>query len=60
MLDCFSMICPVQGVSAYGDTWGAPRSGGRRHEGVDMIAPRGLPIYAVTSGVVTFKWPLTS
>ena len=49
-----SIICPMPG-SAYGDTWGAPRSGGRRHEGVDMIAPRGLPIYAVVSGVVTFK-----
>ena len=50
-----AIICPMPG-SAYGDTWGAPRSGGRRHEGVDMIAPRGLPIYAVTSGVVTFKF----
>jgi len=50
-----SIVCPMPG-SAYGDTWGAPRSGGRRHEGVDMIAPRGLPIYAVTSGVVTFKF----
>jgi murein DD-endopeptidase MepM/ murein hydrolase activator NlpD len=49
-----AIICPMPG-SAYGDTWGAPRSGGRRHEGVDMIAPRGLPIYAVISGVVTFK-----
>lgn len=48
------IVCPMPG-SAYGDTWGAARSGGRRHEGVDMIAPRGLPIYAVTSGVVTFK-----
>lgn len=49
-----SIICPIPG-SAYGDTWGAARSGGRRHEGVDLIAPRGIPIYAVTSGVVTFK-----
>ena len=48
------IICPMPG-SAYGDTWGAPRSGGRRHEGVDMIAPRGIPIYAVANGTVTFK-----
>ena len=48
------IICPLPG-SAYGDTWGAPRSGGRRHEGVDMIATRGMPIYAVIGGVVTFK-----
>lgn len=49
------IVCPMPG-GAYGDTWGAARSGGRRHEGVDIIAPRGLPIYAVTSGVVTFKF----
>lgn len=48
------IVCPILG-SAFADTWGAPRSGGRRHVGVDMIAPRGVPIYAVTSGVVTFK-----
>jgi peptidoglycan LD-endopeptidase LytH len=48
------LVCPLPG-SAYDDTWGAPRSGGRRHEGVDMIAPRGLPLYAVVGGVVTFK-----
>jgi murein DD-endopeptidase MepM/ murein hydrolase activator NlpD len=49
-----TIICPMPG-SAFGDTWGAPRSGGRKHEGVDMIAPRGIPIYAVTNGYVTFK-----
>jgi peptidoglycan LD-endopeptidase LytH len=49
-----AIVCPMPG-SAYGDTWGAPRSGGRRHEGVDMLAPSGIPIYAVVSGFVTFK-----
>lgn len=49
-----NISCPIEG-SAYGDTWGAPRSGGRRHEGVDMIAPRGVAILAVVNGVVTFK-----
>jgi murein DD-endopeptidase MepM/ murein hydrolase activator NlpD len=49
-----TIICPMPG-SAFADTWGAPRSGGRSHQGVDMIAPRGIPIYAVTSGFVTFK-----
>jgi murein DD-endopeptidase MepM/ murein hydrolase activator NlpD len=48
------LVCPLPG-GAYDDTWGAPRSGGRRHEGVDIIAPRGLPIYAVVGGVVSFK-----
>lgn len=49
-----NIICPIDG-SAYADTWGAPRSGGRKHQGVDMIAPSGVPLYAVVSGVVTFK-----
>ena len=49
------ILCPVQGGSAYGDTWGAPRSGGRRHEGVDMIAPTGTPLQAVVSGTIARK-----
>jgi peptidoglycan LD-endopeptidase LytH len=48
------LVCPVHG-SAYTDTWGAARSGGRRHEGVDMLAPRGTPIYAVVAGHVDYK-----
>jgi murein DD-endopeptidase MepM/ murein hydrolase activator NlpD len=48
-----AIICPVLGGSAYGDTWGAPRSGGRRHQGTDMLAPTGTPLQAVISGWVT-------
>ena len=47
-----AILCPVQGSSAYGDSWGAPRSGGRRHQGVDMLAPTGTPLQAVVSGYV--------
>ncbi len=49
------MVCPLRGSYSYSDTWGAPRSGGRTHEGVDMIAPRGTTIVAVVSGSVQFK-----
>lgn len=49
------IVCPVFGTSAYGDTWGAPRSGGRRHQGVDMLAPTGTPLQAVIGGIVSHR-----
>jgi murein DD-endopeptidase MepM/ murein hydrolase activator NlpD len=49
-----NIVCPMPG-SAYSDTWGAARSGGRRHQGVDMLAPHGVPIVAVTGGSVSFS-----
>ena len=36
----------------FADTWGAARSFGRKHEGVDIFAKRGTPIKSTTSGVV--------
>jgi murein DD-endopeptidase MepM/ murein hydrolase activator NlpD len=50
-----AILCPVFGGSAYGDSWGAPRSGGRRHQGVDMLAPSGTPLQAVVSGWVEHR-----
>jgi murein DD-endopeptidase MepM/ murein hydrolase activator NlpD len=48
-----TIICPIVGPSGYGDSWGAPRSGGRRHQGVDMLAPTGTPLQAVIGGFVS-------
>jgi murein DD-endopeptidase MepM/ murein hydrolase activator NlpD len=42
--------CPVQGPNSFVDSFGWPRSGGRVHEGIDLIAPYGTPIVAVQPG----------
>ncbi|HUF15525.1 MAG TPA: M23 family metallopeptidase [Acidimicrobiia bacterium] len=49
-----SFICPMTpGRTSFIDSWGFPRSGGRRHKGVDMFAARGEPIYAVQTGTAS-------
>lgn len=45
--------CPINAATSFSDTWGAPRSGGRTHMGVDMMAARGAPIVAIESGTIT-------
>jgi len=50
-----SLAMPVDGVhrTALRDNWHAPRDGGaRRHEGLDIFAPRGRPVRATTEGIV--------
>ncbi|MEP4649667.1 MAG: M23 family metallopeptidase, partial [Ilumatobacter sp.] len=47
--------CPVDAPATFEDSWGWPRSGGRSHEGVDMIADRGAPVIAVRDGDALFK-----
>lgn len=47
--------CPVSGAVSFIDSWGFPRSGGRRHKGVDMMARTGTPIVAPVAGSVTHR-----
>jgi murein DD-endopeptidase MepM/ murein hydrolase activator NlpD len=50
------VLCPIRGPVSFVDSWGAARSGGRHHEGVDMIAPMGAINQAVVSGTITQKY----
>jgi murein DD-endopeptidase MepM/ murein hydrolase activator NlpD len=43
--------CPVDQPRSYVETFGAPRPGGRTHEGNDIFAPAGTPIRAPFNGV---------
>lgn len=45
--------CPVAQPNGFIDSWGFARSGGRRHQGVDMFAAYGTPVYAVADGTIT-------
>ncbi len=45
--------CPVAGPNSFVDSFGWPRSGGRTHQGIDLISPYGTPVVAAHSGVVT-------
>ncbi|MEO6046828.1 MAG: M23 family metallopeptidase [Candidatus Kapaibacterium sp.] len=46
---------PVRGIrpTQLSDSWGAPRPGGRRHEGIDIFARRNTPVLSATDGVIS-------
>lgn len=46
-------ICPVAGPHSFSNDYGAPRGGGRSHQGNDILAPRGTPVVANVSGDVS-------
>ena len=49
-----AILCPVVGPTTFTDTWLAPRSGGRRHKGVDIFAPAGAEVVAPVAGTVRY------
>ena len=48
-------ICPVDGPVHFSDTWHAARSGGRVHNGTDMMAATGTHVVAPANGRVVHK-----
>jgi murein DD-endopeptidase MepM/ murein hydrolase activator NlpD len=45
--------CILERPYSYVDSWGAARSGGRRHQGTDVMAPHGARVFAFVNGVVS-------
>ncbi len=46
-------VCPLADAW-YSNDWGFPRPGGRTHEGNDLFAPYGTPVFAPAAGTVEF------
>jgi murein DD-endopeptidase MepM/ murein hydrolase activator NlpD len=52
-----SFICPIDGPLTFTDDFGAPRGGGRRHMGNDLLSPKGtLNVAVVTGTIETRPW----
>ena len=49
-------VCPIGDRTKFRDSWGERRSGNRRHDGVDLVGLRNVPILAPVDGVITHRW----
>jgi murein DD-endopeptidase MepM/ murein hydrolase activator NlpD len=50
-------VFPVVGGARFSDDWGAPRSDTGFHQGIDLMAPLGTPVVAVSDGtLVAVGW----
>ncbi len=45
---------PVQGIFNYSDSYGDPRSGGRVHEGIDIMTAKMTPLLAAVDGIISY------
>ena len=48
----YPLTFPVAGPNSWTDTWGAPRPGGRTHQGTDIFADKGTPVVAAAAGQI--------
>ena len=48
----YDMFFPLIPDPGYKDNFGDPRSGGRAHEGIDIMSPKMTPVIAVAAGTV--------
>jgi peptidoglycan LD-endopeptidase LytH len=51
-VDASGTACILERPYSFVDSWGAARSGGRRHQGTDVMAPHGARVFAFVNGVV--------
>jgi murein DD-endopeptidase MepM/ murein hydrolase activator NlpD len=54
------ILFPLENRVSWTDTYGAARSGGRTHEGNDLMVPKMTPLLACVDGTVDIQWGSSS